>query len=56
MKRDISTQEFEAFYHQFSIRTYKKGEILIRADDNPQGVFCLKKGYVRQYIISKTGM
>ncbi len=56
MKRDISTQEFEEFYHQFSIRTYKKGEILIRADDNPQGVFCLKKGYVRQYIISKTGI
>jgi CRP/FNR family transcriptional regulator len=29
--------------------------MLIRADDDPQGIFCLKKGYVRQYTISKTG-
>ena len=46
---------FETFYKQFSIRNYKKGEMLIRADDDPQGIFCLKKGYVRQYTISKTG-
>ncbi len=50
------TKEFEIFYKQFSIRKYKKGEILIRADDNPQGIFCLTKGYVRQYTISKTGI
>lgn len=47
--------EFEIFYKQFVIRNYKKGEILIRADDDPQGIFCLTKGYVRQYTISKTG-
>jgi len=50
------TNEFEMFYKQFSIRKYKKGETLIRADDNPQGIFCLTKGYVRQYTISKTGV
>lgn len=49
------TKEFEVFYKQFSTREYKKGENLIRADDNPQGIFCLTKGYVRQYTISKTG-
>jgi CRP-like cAMP-binding protein len=49
------TKAFETFYKQFSIRNYKKGEMLIRADDDPQGIFCLKKGYVRQYTISKTG-
>ncbi len=48
-------REFELFYKQFTIRNYKKGEMLIRADDDPQGIFCLKKGYVRQYTISKTG-
>jgi CRP/FNR family transcriptional regulator, cyclic AMP receptor protein len=48
-------KEFETFYKQFTIRNYKKGEMLIRADDDPQGIFCLKKGYVRQYTISKTG-
>src|SRR5471030_2565583 len=49
------TKEFEKFYKQFTIRNYKKGEMLIRADDDPQGIFCLKKGYVRQYTISKAG-
>lgn len=49
------TKEFEEFYKQFKIRSYKKGEMLIRADDDPQGIFCLTKGYVRQYTISKTG-
>jgi CRP-like cAMP-binding protein len=29
--------------------------MLIRADDDPQGIFCLKKGFVRQYTISKSG-
>ena len=49
------TKELEIFYKQFSIREYKKGEVLIRADDDPQGIFCLQKGYVRQFSISKTG-
>lgn len=49
------TKEFETFYKQFVIRDYKKGEMLIRADDDPQGIFCLTKGYVRQYTISKAG-
>lgn len=49
------TREFENFYKQFQTRSYKKGEMLIRADDDPQGIFYLKKGYVRQYTISKAG-
>lgn len=50
------TKEFEIFYSQFKPRSYKKGEMLIRSDDNPQGIFCLTKGYVRQYAISKAGI
>lgn len=49
------TKVFEDFFSQFQLRTYKQGEMLIRADDDPQGIFCLTKGYVRQYIISRTG-
>jgi CRP-like cAMP-binding protein len=49
------TSEFATFYQQFVIRNYKKGEMLIRADDDPQGIFCLTKGLVRQYTISQTG-
>lgn len=50
------TKEFETFYQQFTVRSYKKGELLIRADDDPQGIFYLKKGYIRQYTISPTGL
>jgi CRP-like cAMP-binding protein len=49
-------KELEAFYLQFTSRDYKKGELLIRTDDEPQGIFFLTKGYVRQYNISKTGL
>lgn len=46
---------FKDFYSKFKSRRYKKSETLIRADDDPQGIFCLTKGYVRQYAISKSG-
>ncbi len=55
LKNKNKVKEFETFYKQFKIRNYKKGEMLIRADDDPQGIFCLTKGYVRQYTISKSG-
>ncbi len=51
----FKTKELSEFYKQFQIRKYKKGEMLIRADDDPQGIFCLISGYVRQYTISKNG-
>ncbi len=51
----FKTKELSEFYKQFQIRKYKKGEMLIRADDYPQGIFCLISGYVRQYTISKNG-
>ena len=44
------------FFAKFnSVHTYKKGEIIIRADDTPSGIFYLKKGFVRLYSISKDG-
>lgn len=51
----VKTREFEEFYKQFVTRNYKKGEMIIRADDDPFGIFYLTKGYVRQYTISKAG-
>lgn len=48
-------QKLETFFSQFKHLTFKKGEILIRADDEPAGIFYLKSGIVRQYAISKEG-
>jgi CRP-like cAMP-binding protein len=47
--------DLEEFYKQFKVRKYKRGELLIRSDDDPHGIFCLTKGYVRQFSISPTG-
>ena len=56
MSEQLKHKELDLFYKQFTIRDYKKGELLIRSDDEPQGIFCLLNGYVRQYTISKTGI
>lgn len=48
-------KKLEEFFINFKHQIYKKGEILIRADDDPQGIFYLKSGIVRQYSISKDG-
>jgi CRP/FNR family transcriptional regulator len=50
------TKVFNDFYDQFITRKYGKGETLIRSDDDPQGIFYLTKGYVRQYTTSKSGI
>lgn len=45
----------KSFFSQFKQYSYKKGEILIRADDTPSGVFYLEEGRVKMYAISKKG-
>ena len=44
-----------SFFLQFKQLSYKKRETVLRADDTPQGVYFIKKGYVRVYSISKEG-
>jgi CRP-like cAMP-binding protein len=51
----IERKEFTDFYKQFTPRQYKKGQILIEAEDEPQGLFCLLKGYVRKFSITPEG-
>ncbi len=43
------------FFTQYRQREYKKGEIIIRADDMPAGIFYLRKGAVKMYLISRNG-
>lgn len=52
---ELVSQKVEDFFKQYKHQIYKKGEILIRADDAPSGVFYLTKGLVKQYAISKKG-
>lgn len=53
---DTTIQEkIAAFFAPFQKQLYKKGEILIRADEDPSGVFYLTKGAIKQYFLTKNG-
>lgn len=54
MGKEIADR-LEKFFSGFKHQTYKKGEILIRADEKPSGIFYLKQGMVKEYVISKKG-
>ncbi len=48
-------QKIDSFFTKFKHQQYKKGEILVRADDNPTGIFYVKKGNVKEYAITRNG-
>lgn len=54
MIKDIE-QQLDIFFSQFKPIYYRRGEIIIRADDTPSGVYFLKQGFVRDYTISDNG-
>lgn len=45
----------ESVFGKYTRLKYKKGEVILRAEDTPQGVFYLKRGYVRQYLVAESG-
>lgn len=47
--------KLESFFSQFKLLSYKKNQLVLRAEDAPAGIYCIKKGYVRQYLLSKDG-
>lgn len=48
-------KRLDDFFTKSKLLKYKKGELLIMADDEPSGVFYLTKGRVKQYVISRKG-
>lgn len=48
-------EKLETFFTKHRHQIFRKGEILVRADDDPAGVFYLKEGIVKEYAISKKG-
>lgn len=48
-------RKLDTFFTKFRHKHYKKGEILVRGDDSPTGVFYLREGFVKEYAISKKG-
>ena len=54
MNSDVS-KKLNKFFQQYKNRKYKRREILIRAADEPAGLFYLREGIVRQYAITTNG-
>lgn len=52
---DAVQKKLETFFTKYKKQQFKKGEILIRADDAPPGIFYLSQGTVRMYLISRNG-
>lgn len=48
-----SFEKLNDFFSQFKSLSFKKGETILRAEEEPKGVFYLKKGYAKLYSISK---
>ncbi len=51
----MNSSKIEEFFKKFNVIHYKKHETILRAEEIPQGVYYLKKGYVRDYAISEQG-
>jgi CRP/FNR family transcriptional regulator len=52
---DAILKKLNNFFLLYKKQRYKKGEILIRAEDTPSGIFYISKGTVKQYSISPHG-
>lgn len=46
-------EKLDEFFSRFKKIHYKKGETILKAGDEPRGVFFLKKGYVRLHSLSE---
>lgn len=48
-------EQLERFFASYKLIRYKKGETILRAEEEPTGVFYLQEGYVRVYSLSDEG-
>ncbi len=56
MKHDVKALSLvEGFFKDAPVLEYAKGANILRAEDVPYGVYYLKNGYVRQYLLSPSG-
>lgn len=48
-------EKLKNFFSKFKRYHYKKGEMILRGGDSPQGIYLIDKGYVRNYSIASGG-
>jgi CRP/FNR family cyclic AMP-dependent transcriptional regulator len=52
---ELARREAEAFFQEYETRAYKRGQLILFANDTPQYAYYLTKGWVKQYDITKHG-
>lgn len=55
---DTKTSRYLELIDQFKqgrLLTYRKGEIILRAAEEPSGVYCIEQGFIRVYSITDQG-
>lgn len=55
MIRDDPLTKLASFFSSYPLIQYKKGEMIIRSEDQPQGVYFLEKGYVKMNTVLPEG-
>ena len=53
---DVIKRKINDFFSRFNKHYFKKGEILLHPDENPQGAIYLQSGHVREYSMSPEGV
>jgi CRP/FNR family transcriptional regulator len=55
MLKNMEEKKIDTIFCNYPIVSYKKKEVIFRADDTPSGVFQIKSGYVRLFSYSSEG-
>lgn len=55
MTVSISQSKVRNFFSKHTLLVYKKGEMILRAEDPPPGVYYIEKGVVRQFTMNGAG-
>ncbi|MCL4384467.1 Crp/Fnr family transcriptional regulator [Patescibacteria group bacterium] len=49
------TKKLHQFFNRYRSYPYKKGEIILRAQDSPSGVYYIEQGFIRVYSFTEDG-
>jgi CRP/FNR family transcriptional regulator len=52
---NLQRDKLRSFFYSHTRIQYKKGEIIIRAQDDPSGIYLIEWGFVKAYSITKYG-
>ena len=52
---NVSSKEITDFFQKQKSRAYKKRQLILRADETPNGVYYIEKGYIKVYTLTENG-